>query len=88
MSFKDLFFASSSGSHSVQWSKTILASLVSELPRQHSYEVRLKLAKWCRRSYHLKSFLFLTLAAIMFIGAEKYYLFGRESYSNIPVKFD
>ena len=34
--------------------------------RQHSCEVRLKLAQWYRRSYHLKiCFLFLALVAIM-----------------------
>ena len=32
----------------------------SESPRQHSCKVGLKLAQWCRRSFHLKKFFSLS----------------------------
>ena len=35
-----------------------------------------------------KDFLFLALAAILFIGAKRFQLFGREPLGNIPMKFE
>ena len=75
LSFID-FSAFSSGSHFAQWSKTILAILVVS-HRSNIPDVRLKLAQWCRKSYHF-FFLFLALIGIMFIGVEQFYLFVRK----------
>ena len=41
-------------------------------PKQHFYEVSMKLAKGYLRSWPLKIFLFLALAAILFNGAEQF----------------
>ena len=42
---------------------------------------------WLMRRSHLKVFLFLTLAAILFNGAEQFEFFYEESYPrNLPVK--
>ena len=41
-------------------------------PEEHFCEIILKLVHWSRRRYHLKVFLFLALAAILFSGAERF----------------
>ena len=41
-------------------------------PKQHFYEVSMKLAKGSWRSWSLKIFPFLALAAILFNGAEQF----------------
>ena len=49
----------------------------------------MKSAEGYKRSWHLKIFLFLALAAILFIGAEGFLPILIESHlGNIPVKFE
>ena len=43
-----------SGSHFVQWSRTILANLVEGHPRNISVKLFLKSGHWSRRRCHLK----------------------------------
>ena len=71
----------SSGGHFVQLSGTILAYLVEGRnfsifsrvsPTKHFCEIILNLVHWSMSRYHLKAFLFLALAAILFIGAEQF----------------
>ena len=54
---------------------TILAYLVEGHPRDISVKLFEKLVYWPRSRYHLKVFLFLGLAAILFIRVELFYLF-------------
>ena len=71
------FSAFSSGSNLVHWSKTIS----SESPKQH----------WLNGVggviIKIFFFLFLALAAIMFIGVEQFYYFRRESYKQYSCEF-
>ena len=68
MSFKG-FSTFCSGGHFVQQSGTVLAILV----KGHSRNISVKLfGYWPRRRCHLKVFLFLALAAILFRGAEPF----------------
>ena len=41
-------------------------------PKKHFCEIILKLVHWSKRRCHLKVFLFLALAAILFSGAERF----------------
>ena len=69
MSFKCVSIFSSRG-HFVQQSGTILAFVVEDHPKEHFCEIILKSVHWSRRRSHLKVFLFLALASILFSGAE------------------
>ena len=62
-----------SGGHLVHPSRLVRAILVEGYPRlkKHSCEIISKSIHWLRRS-HLKVFLFLALAAILFIQAERF----------------
>ena len=69
MSFKSVSIFSSGG-HSVRQSRTILAFLVEDHPKEHFCKIILKSVNWYMRRSHLKVFLFFALAAILFSGAE------------------
>ena len=51
-------------------------------PKEPSCKISSKSMHWLRRRSHLKVFLFLTLAAIMLNGAERFSNFGRQSPSE------
>ena len=51
-------------------------------PKQHFYEVSMKLAKGYWRSWPLKIFPFLVQVAILFNGAEQFNYFGRKPSSQ------
>ena len=69
MSFKGVSIFTSGG-HLVQQIGTIFAFLVEDHPKEHFCDFFLKSVHWSRRRSHLKVFLFLVLAAILFSGAE------------------
>ena len=66
MSFIGFFSIFSSGGHFVQGNRTIFAILV-ESPKEHFCEII-----WPARICHLKVFLFLALAAILFSGLKPF----------------
>ena len=65
----------SSGGYFVQPSITILAYLVESHPRNISMKLFENWFIGQGAEYHLKVFLFLALAAILFIRGEGFYLF-------------
>ena len=65
MSFKGVSIFSP-GAHFAQQSRTILAFLVEDHPKEHFREIILKSVHWSSRRSHFKVFLFLALAAILF----------------------
>ena len=71
MSFRGFSIFSSDG-HFVQQSGTILAILVESHPRNIFCEIILKSAHWPWRRCRSKVFLFLSLTAILFSGAEPF----------------
>ena len=63
-----------SGSHFIQRSGTIFSNFGKESHKEHFFEIILKSVHWSRRRCHLKVFLFffLSLAAPLFSGAERF----------------
>ena len=65
-----LFSIYSPGGHFVQQGGTFLNTFGGQSPKEHSCTIFSKSMNWLRRRSHLKLFLFLALAAILFTGAE------------------
>ena len=66
-----VFSTFSSRGHFVKWSRSILAIPMNGSPKEYFFEIILKSDHSLRTGRHLNDFfLFLSLAAILFSGAE------------------
>ena len=77
MSYKSFCIFSYGGQFN-QRSGTILSILCRESHKEHFCEINLKSVLWSGKRCHLKVFLLLALAAILFSGAERFKQFRKK----------